>query len=129
MPRGNPQNLKPLNQRTKEEQRKIQSMGGKASGEARRERSTVKQILLSYLDESIVNKKTGKKHTLKEASVLKLLEQIQNGSLKAIELMLKIIGEYPAEQVILQTTSDDDIREVQKMIEDVRQERGNTATS
>ena len=33
-PKGNPQNMKPLNTRTKEEQKRIASMGGKASGEA-----------------------------------------------------------------------------------------------
>ena len=37
-PDGNPENLIPLDQRTKEEQRKIASMGGKASQEVQREK-------------------------------------------------------------------------------------------
>lgn len=39
----NEKNLKPLNKRTKKEQRKIQSAGGKASGEVRRQRKTLKE--------------------------------------------------------------------------------------
>lgn len=40
---GNEKNLVPLNKRTKEEQRKIQSKGGKASAEARRAQKTMKE--------------------------------------------------------------------------------------
>ena len=42
-PKGNTQNMKPLNTRTKEEQKKIAVMGGKASGVARRQKSTVQK--------------------------------------------------------------------------------------
>lgn len=42
-------NLVPLNKRSKEEQRAIQSMAGKASGEARRKRKAAKEILETLL--------------------------------------------------------------------------------
>ena len=38
-------NLIPMNKRTKKEQRRIAIMGGKASGEARREKATFKKTL------------------------------------------------------------------------------------
>lgn len=40
---ANEQNLIPLNKRTKSEQRRIQSQGGEASGEARRAKKTAKE--------------------------------------------------------------------------------------
>lgn len=45
MPRtGNKDNLTPLNRRTIEEQREIQRMGGRKSGEARREKKLLSQL-------------------------------------------------------------------------------------
>jgi hypothetical protein len=41
--------LIPLNERTKDEQKEIQSKGGKASGKARREKKLMSQILADYL--------------------------------------------------------------------------------
>lgn len=46
-------NLKPLNTRTKEEQRKIQSMGGKASGEARRRKASLMKCAQRVLQADI----------------------------------------------------------------------------
>lgn len=45
MPRDGTKNLKPMNKRTKEEQKKIASAGGKASGAARRKRKSMKEAL------------------------------------------------------------------------------------
>ena len=45
MPVGNNNNLIPLNERTKEEQTKITTMGGKASGKARRRKRDLKELL------------------------------------------------------------------------------------
>lgn len=44
------ENLIPLPERTKEEQREIQSKGGKASGEARRRRKSMKQKMQMLLE-------------------------------------------------------------------------------
>lgn len=45
MGKPNPQNLKPQNTRTKEEQRRIARMGGKVSGENRRKRKTMREMM------------------------------------------------------------------------------------
>lgn len=46
-------NLKPLNTRTKEEQRKIQTMGGKASGKARRKKASLMRCAQRVLESDI----------------------------------------------------------------------------
>ena len=45
MGKPNPQNLKPQNTITKEEQRRIARMGGKVSGENRRKRKTMREMM------------------------------------------------------------------------------------
>ena len=46
-------NLKPQNTRTKEEQREIARLGGKASGKVRREKSTIAKMLKQWADSPI----------------------------------------------------------------------------
>ena len=51
------ENLIPLDKRTKEEQREIAKMGGKASGVARREKKTMAQTLDMFLSMPLKNGK------------------------------------------------------------------------
>ncbi|MBQ3474464.1 hypothetical protein IJH24_03535 [Candidatus Saccharibacteria bacterium] len=53
----NPENLVPLNNRTKTEQRKITQMGGIASGEARRKKKQRGDILREIVNTEITNEK------------------------------------------------------------------------
>lgn len=46
-------NLIPLNERTKEEQRQITTMGGKASGKVRQEKATFKKAIKWLVDSNI----------------------------------------------------------------------------
>lgn len=48
-PKGNPQNLIPQSQRTKDEQRIVAQKGGVASGEVRREKKRVSEIYAGFL--------------------------------------------------------------------------------
>lgn len=128
MPRGNLQNLKPNSERTPEELRELTRKAGIASGEARRQKKRLKELVEIALEREYKNDK-GESISAQEMMALKAVQEAIKGDWKAWEIVQNITGQKPAEQVILQTTSDDDIREVQKMIEDVRQERGNTTTS
>ena len=47
---ANEGNLIPLNKRTKKEQRELQSQAGIKSGEVRRKKKTIKQIMKTLLD-------------------------------------------------------------------------------
>lgn len=86
MGKPNPQNLIPLNQRTKEEQRRIQEMGGIASGEAR----SFKKLLSEIGKECASEKSSMEK---KEFVARKLYELAGKGNLKAIELLMRVLNE------------------------------------
>ena len=58
MEKGNVNNLIPLNQRTKEEQREIARQGGIASGKARREKKALKEQIELLLSLPLKDQKT-----------------------------------------------------------------------
>lgn len=72
----NEDNLIPFNERTEEEQRRIASMGGKASGEARKRKKTIKDTLDLLLSKPF---------------------KIENKSGKALRKQLEAIGINPDE--------------------------------
>lgn len=80
-------NLKPV--RTKEEARKRGKNGGKASGEARRERKALKEELLLLLS----------KGNTQEKLSLALINQAMNGNTKAFEVIRDTIGEKPVDKI------------------------------
>lgn len=86
---ANEKNLIPFDKLTQNEQRKIASAGGKASGEARRARKTLKEELLLLLSEG---------DTQKSVSVA-LLKKAMDGDVRAFEVLRDSIGEKPVEKV------------------------------
>ena len=86
---ANAENLVSLAERTTEEQRAIASAGGKASGEARRKRKTLKEELLLMLSEGETQKSV----------TLALIEKAMSGDTKAFEVIRDTIGEKPADKV------------------------------
>lgn len=86
---ANEQNLKPLNTRAKRVQREIQSKGGKARAEKIRERKTLREELLSLLEQDKMQEKIS----------LALLEQAGKGNTKAYEIIRDTIGEKPKENI------------------------------
>lgn len=90
----NDENLIPLNQRTKSEQRAITSAGGKASGEARRRRKTLKEELLLMLEDEEIQRSVA-------AALIK--EAIEGNASKSVrgafETIRDTIGERPADKV------------------------------
>lgn len=98
-----------LNERTKEEQRKIATMGGKASGEARRKKALMKDQISTLLSLPLKNQKLKdglKKLGLKAdkidnqmALVFALYQKALKGDTKAFELIRDTIGEKPADTI------------------------------
>ena len=88
---ANNQNLegKGFDSRTTEEQREIARKGGKASGEARRKRKTLREELLALLSDG---------DTQNRVSVA-LIEAALDGNVKAFETLRDTIGEKPVEKV------------------------------
>jgi len=88
MPRGehpnSKANLKPLNKRTKKEQRKIQVSGGIASGEAR----AVYKSLTEDLKERMTAERVAKAND-------RIISMMEHGNLHAYEIVRDMLGENP----------------------------------
>ena len=91
------EDLIPLNERTKEEQKEITTKGGIASGIARRRKKTLREELLLLLEENETQK------NISTAVIKKAL----SGDTKAFEIIRDTIGEKPVE---VQETSITDFR-------------------
>lgn len=111
---ANDENLIPLNKQTKSKQREIQRKGGIASGQARRQNKTMKEIALMLLNTKVPNNKyTEEMLNLfpdMEAQDLQyqtaiLVSQIQKAVFdkdsKAAEYVRDTSGQKPVEQQIL----------------------------
>lgn len=113
MPRNGTKNLKPLNTRSKEDQRKIRSAGGKRSGEVRRARKTLREELLAMLSDGDTQKKIS----------VALIQEATNGNnagsvTKAFEVIRDTIGEKPVDKVMIAEVDQTVIDEVEAMIND-----------
>lgn len=95
----NEQNLKPNSERTPSERKQLASKAGKASGKARREKRTMKQLLEIALSLMVTNKK-GETASRKEVIAIQLVNRAASGNLRAIDLLTKLIGE----QIVRQET-------------------------
>jgi hypothetical protein len=85
-----------------------QSMGGKASVEARRKRKTLKEELLLLLESG----------DTQESVTLALIEKAMSGDTKAFEVIRDTIGEKPVEKVVISEIDTDVIDEVERMVND-----------
>ena len=99
LPGDGTENLIPFNERTEEEQRKIQRKGGIASGKARREKADLKKkvndilamdVFSPQLKEALEEK--GLNATNQTAIATVLLQKALKGDMRAIELLAKMNG-------------------------------------
>ena len=98
----NENNLIPMNERTKEEQREIARMGGIASGEARKRKKTLKEELIALLETNNNNNKIS----------VALLQKALNGDIQAFTTIRDTIGEKPREEVKNVITYEDTLKKV-----------------
>ena len=99
----NENNLIPLSKRTKSEQRRIQSEGGKASGASRRRKKLFKQLMNSYLYSEEQNRDNWnelscdgfkpEEITNKAVIVKRLCDEAKSGDVQAVKLVMAMIGE------------------------------------
>ena len=104
MPRDGTKNLIPQNKRTKEKQKEISVMGGKASGEARRKKKKTSDILTSLLNLPVkseklkqtladIGAKVDKDTDVETAMMAGLVAQACNGRVDAIDKVLELKGQ------------------------------------
>lgn len=84
----NKENLISLADRTTEEKREIAVKGGIASGEARREKATMRKTLEMLLDE-----KNNQGKTYRELSTLGLIKGAIDGKAENYKTILELLGE------------------------------------
>ena len=87
---ANEQNLIPFTDRTESEKREIAIKGGKASGLARKEKATMKKVLLDMLDE-IGDKENNL--TYRQLTTLGLLKGAIQGNATNYKTILEATGE------------------------------------
>lgn len=123
-------NLKPIG--SVDEAREMGRKGGKASGKARREKKTAKEIMSYLLRLPIDAGKPkdkfrslkdikGKNITALTAGLVNLTKDVMQGDKKAIELALRISGEM-VEQIQVNTT-DEAIEELKAILDEPEGER------
>ena len=102
-------NLVSLGSRTTEEQRKIAKKGGEASGEARRQKKTMREWLEIAMQAAMKDDggqpimspdDPNRELTRKECAMLKLAAKAAKGDIKAIELSAKLSGEAETKVVV-----------------------------
>ncbi|CNB33979.1 TPA: stress-induced protein [Streptococcus agalactiae] len=114
MPRDGTKNLKPMNQRTKDEQREIAVKGGKASGKARRKKADLKKVFETLMTLDITDK-----------NIKKQLEDMgmdgSNQSLLAFATFQQAVkGNQKATENIIKLTNTKDRYDIQEQRERIK---------
>ena len=95
------ENLIPLSERAKDEQREIQKKAGIASGKARREKKMFQEAVLNAL-----KAKDTDGMTMLEKGVVAVIERMLKGDTKAFEVLRDTAGEKPTEKVEASGTNE-----------------------
>lgn len=95
MPRGNIDNLVPNEARTPEERRENARKAGIASGDARRAKKTMREVLEVLLE--TVDKDSDKTNI--EVMMASAVRKAMNGDLKAMEFVRDTSGQKPDTQI------------------------------
>lgn len=96
---ANEQNLKPINERSKREQREIQRRGGIASGKARRKKADLKKAFNTILKADVANENISKQlealgfeATNEMALAMVMLQKAMKGNVKAFEQIARLVA-------------------------------------
>ena len=101
-------NLKPFDSNQSREQAKINGRkGGIKSGEARRKKKTMREMLDYLLEKEVTNTKTGEKATTLEAVMTACIKKAIAGDIKAAEFIRDTIGQKPKDTVEAVNTNID----------------------
>lgn len=109
---ANEQNLIPQAHKLTVEE---QSMGGKKSGEARRNKKLLRDCIEMLLEKEMEDGKGGTK-TGAEALAVKLFKEAMKGNVKAFEVLRDTAGQKPVEKVMVADVDKDVIDEVEAMV-------------
>lgn len=91
-------NLIPFNKRTEDEKRRIAVMGGKASGEVRKQKATLRKTLEQLLDTVPKSESNPEGKTFRELTTEGLMIGAINGKAENYKIMAQMLGEMEEEQ-------------------------------
>ena len=80
-----------------------QRAGGRASGEARRRKKELRELIEAAFDREIVNNATGERMRTDEAMVLKQIQNALEGDTKAFVVLRDTAGQMPVQRVEVDT--------------------------
>lgn len=110
---ANEQNLIPeAHKLTVEEQ----SAGGKASGEARRRKKQLREILDELMERKAGKDSDGNEITTAEAMAIQAVKAAMNGDWKAWELVRDTAGQKPVDKVVIAEVEQSVIDEVERAV-------------
>ena len=95
-------NLIPFNELTQEEQRKLASKGGKASGKARKKKKELKELLLLLLSQPMKDDPDQDNYT---GISIALIQKALAGDTKAYEVIRDTLGQKPVEKTEITTNT------------------------
>lgn len=98
---ANEQNLKPNTERTPSERKALAAKAGKASGEARRAKKTLREYALALLDAETTLKDGSKKSNREMILLAQFKKAVQDGDLNSAKWLGELVGETPAKQLEL----------------------------
>lgn len=141
MPRDGTKNLKPFNQMTEEEQKKIAKKGGIASGiasrkrkEERKKRKTIVDPLKDVLYSDVTNRKllqmldqngiSGEKNYLVAMISSAILKGVQKGNLADILKLIEVLEGSATEKIEI-TNMDQTVLDLQSYLADKRKGKEN----
>lgn len=97
---ANEQNLRPFtSDQNREEAKKNGRKGGKASGEARRRKKALRELVELAFEREIVNNATGERMRTDEAMVLKQVQNALEGDTRAFTVLRDTAGQMPVQKV------------------------------
>ena len=109
-------NLIPFNQRTEDEQRRIQVAGGKASGKARAEKADFKRKCQIWMETTVAHDEKGNPLTGADLMVAVAGREIKEGSSRFWELMRDTAGYKPVDKVMVAEVEQETIDEVENLV-------------
>ena len=112
---ANNENLRPFGTLTESEQREISQKGGRASGEARQAKKSLREAMQILMDADLTGK-DGKTMTGTEAMAAKAFQAALKGDWKAWELVRDTAGQKPVERVMVADVEASVIAEVEAMV-------------
>ena len=120
---ANEENLIPFNERTESEKRAIATAGGKASGEARRNKKILRDCidyLLEREDKTVLdtegNPMSGAEQLAYNLFVKALGEPDTAKAARAFEVLRDTAGQKPVEKVVISEIDTDVIDEIERMV-------------